>query len=182
MRRFHPNSKAEHTVEKISSSFTSLSDRDVSSCTFSLRQKVTNISVFALFQKFACGESSPDKQCGSYDELSTPFERSRLARQLLLVAKSPLAFSPLYIWLPRSLFLTIQNFYKNFDTEQCLREWYWQKSWMDLNGIKFALVLPGNNNLTNHQTLNLLGHWFPLMSSSEDLRFNSISVVKEIQS
>ena len=38
----------------------------------------------------------------------------------------------------------------------------------------FALVLPGNSNLTNDQTLNLPGDWFPLMSSSEDLRFNDL--------
>ena len=129
------SSKAEHTIEKNFSSFTTLSDREVSSCTISLRQKGLNSGISALFQNLACGEESPDKQSGSYDKLSTPFKRARLARQLLLVAKSPLAFSPLYIWLPRSLFLTIQNFYKNCNAEQCLREWYWQKSCMDLKGI-----------------------------------------------
>jgi len=31
----------------------------------------------------------------------------------------------------------------------------------------FALVLPGNSNLTNDQTLNLPGHWFPLCPAAE---------------
>ena len=37
----------------------------------------------------------------------------------------------------------------------------------------FALVPPGNTNQTNDQTLNLPEDWFPLMSSSRDLRFKT---------
>ena len=91
------SSKAKHTIGKNSPSFTTLSDREVSSCTISLRQKGLNFGIWALFQNLARGEESPDKQSGSYDKLSTPFDRARLARQLLLVAKSPLALSPLRI-------------------------------------------------------------------------------------
>ena len=41
---------------------------------------------------------------------------------------------------------------------------------------RFALVPSGNSNLTNDQTLNLPEDWFPLMSSSRDLRFKERSL------
>ena len=47
----------------------------------------------------------------------------------------------------------------------------------ELERIHFACILPTKTNPENGETLNLLGHWFPLRCSSEDLRFKLANTV-----